>query len=248
LRDAKSKDARLYKEKEENNMSEQFSEIDEKEQKSHVLDLLRGVTSRRGFLGRSVTSAAVVIPAANMLVSETAHAASKSARHLSYADAFHEIKRDEDTHVSFLRSALGKAARPKPTFRRLKQSDQSTFIELSRIFENTGVGAYLLAAPAISSKANLAAAGSILSIEARHSGYLDSITGNPLSPNGAFDKPIPQADIVKGVSPYIASLNGGPDPSAPLRNDTDILNFALLLEYLEAEYYDINVPRFFGSH
>ena len=221
------------------------NEINENEQKNHVLDLLRGVTSRRGFLGRSVTSAAVVIPAASMLVSQTAHAASNSARHLTYTQAFDEIRRDEDTHVAFLRSALGNAARPKPTFKNLKQHDRDTFINLSRIFENTGVGAYLLAAPAISSKATLAAAGSILTIEARHAGYLDSITGYPLSPNGPFDKPIPQADIVKAVSPFIASLNGGPDPAAPLRNDTDILNFALVLEYLEGRVYYINVPHFF---
>jgi hypothetical protein len=230
----------------ENTMSKQFNEINESEQKNHVLDLLRGVTSRRGFLGRSVASAAVIVPAASILVSQTAHAASKSAYHLSYSAAFQEIKRDEDTHVSFLKSALGGAARPKPRFKGLKQNDQDTFINLSRVFENTGVGAYLLAAPSISSKANLAAAGSILTIEARHAGYLDSITGNPLSPNGAFDKPIAQADIVKAVSPFIASLNGGSDPAATLKNDTDILNFALLLEYLEAEFYDINVPNFFG--
>ncbi len=229
-------------------MSKQFNELDENEQKSHVFDLLRGVTSRRGFLGRSVTSAAVVIPAASMLVSQTAHATSQSGHILTYTEAFREIRKDEDTHVAFLRSALGNNARPKPKFKNLKQHDEDTFINLSRIFENTGVGAYLLAAPSISSKANLAAAGSILTIEARHAGYLDAITHNPLSPNGAFDKPIPQADIVKAVSPFIVSLNGGPDPAAPLRNDTDILNFALLLEYLEAEFYDINVPRFFGSH
>ncbi len=233
-------------------MSKQFnennetSEISENEQKNHVFDLLRGVTSRRGFLGRSVASAAVIVPAATMLVTQTAHAASQSADHLSYTTAFWEIKRDEDTHVSFLKSALGGAARPKPQFKNLKQGNESTFIELSRVFENTGVGAYLLAAPSISNKANLAAAGSILTIEARHAGYLDSITGNPLSPNGAFDKPIAQATIVSAVSPFIASLNGGSNPAAPLRNDIDILNFALLLEYLEAEFYDINVPHFFG--
>ena len=38
---------------------------------------------------------------------------------------------------------------------------------------------------------------------------------------------------------------GGPDPSKPLTNDADILNFALLLEYLEATFYDINVPKFY---
>lgn len=103
-----------------------------------------------------------------------------------------------------------------------------------------------MAAPAISSKSTLAAAGSILTIEARHAGYLNALTGMPLSTNGAFDKPIPQAQIVSDVSPFIASLNGGPDPSKSLTNDVDILNFALLLEYLEATFYDLNVPKFYS--
>lgn len=203
------------------------------------------LSSRRAFLGRSLASAAAVVPA-SLLVTQTASAAAKSAFHLSPEQAFREIRSDEDAHVSFLKQALGSAARPKPTFKGLQQSDVDNFVKLSQVFENVGVGAYLMAAPAISSKSTLAAAGSILTIEARHAGYLNALTGMPLSTNGAFDKPIPQAQIVSDVSPFIASLNGGPDPSKSLTNDVDILNFALLLEYLEATFYDLNVPKFYS--
>ncbi|HLG75702.1 MAG TPA: ferritin-like domain-containing protein [Ktedonobacteraceae bacterium] len=201
-------------------------------------------SSRRRFLRRSVVGAAALVPA-SLLVTQSASAAAKSAHHFRAEDVFEEIKRDEDAHVSFLLSALGSAARPKPTFKNLRQPGVNHFVQLSQVFENVGVGAYLLAAPAISDKGYLAAAGSILTIEARHAGYLNTLVGLPLSTNGAFDKPISQAEIVKDVLPFIESLNGGSDPSQPLRNDTDILNFALLLEYLEATFYDINVPRFY---
>jgi hypothetical protein len=214
------------------------------ENSSELHTLKQGTSSRRAFLGRSLASAAVVVPA-SLLVSQTASAASRSAMNLSTEQAFQEIKRDEDAHVSYLKEALGSAARPKPTFKHLKQSDVDNFVKLSQVFENVGVGAYLMAAPAISSKSTLAAAGSILTIEARHAGYLNALVGLPLSTNGAFDKPISQEQIVEDVSPFIASLNGGPDPSKPLTNDVDILNFALLLEYLEATFYDINVPKFY---
>ena len=214
------------------------------ENRNELDSLKQGTSSRRAFLGRSLASAAIVVPA-SLLVSQTASAASRSAMNLSTEQAFQEIKRDEDAHVSYLKEALGSAARPKPTFKNLKQSDVDNFVKLSQVFENVGVGAYLMAAPAISSKSTLAAAGSILTIEARHAGYLNALTGMPLSTNGAFDKPLSQGQIVNDVSPFIASLNGGPDPSKPLTNDVDILNFALLLEYLEATFYDINVPKFY---
>jgi hypothetical protein len=160
--------------------------------------------------------------------------------------AFQEIMQTESQHVAFLQSALKSAARPKPTFKDLSQKDLTSFATLAQAFENVGVGAYLMAAPAIKDKGILAAAGSILTIEARHAGFLDALLQKPLSPNGAFDKPLTQAAIVNAASPFIASLNGGPDPSAPLTSDTDILNFALLLEFLEGEFYNINVPKLFS--
>ncbi|HZO71230.1 MAG TPA: ferritin-like domain-containing protein [Ktedonobacteraceae bacterium] len=213
-------------------MSKQFGASDERN------------VSRRTFLSASLISA-VVVPA-NLLVVNTAQAAQRTAVALSPQQAFREIRDDEDAHVSFLKTALGSAARPMPSFKGLQQQNVDAFINLSQTFENVGVGAYLMAAPAISSKSTLAAAGSILTVEARHAGYLNGLRGAPLVPTGAFDKPIPQAQIVKDVMPFIASLNGGPDPTKPLRNDTDILNFALLLEYLEASFYNANVPKFYG--
>lgn len=229
-------------------MSEQFNASYENEIEQSSIHLPKGMTSRRALLRNSVIGAPSVA-SATLFLTQTVNAATKTAlaaANLSAEDAFHEIRKDEDAHVSFLKSALGSAARPKPTFKGLEQSDRSHFIKLSQVFENVGVGAYLMAAPAISSKGILAAAGSILTIEARHAGYLNALIGLPLSTNGAFDKPIPQATIVSDVSPFIKRLNGGPDPSKPLKNDIDILNFALLLEYLEATFYDINVPKFFG--
>src|SRR6476661_8342551 len=153
-------------------------------------------------------------------------------------NAFREIMDDEAKHVSFFEAAHKKAGapvRPKP----------SDFIAMSGTLENTGVAAFLMAMPAISDKSYVAAAESIVTIEARHAGFVNALLAKPLSENGAFDKPTSQAEIVKAVSPFIESLNGGPDPADALDNDTVILNFALLLEHLEAEFYRINVPRLF---
>ena len=206
--------------------------------------------SRRAFLRNTLVSTAVAAPVAGLLAINTVNAAPtwNTTNFLPTSQAFKEIRSDENAHVAFLKKALMEAGvkpRPEPTFKNLTQPNVRAFELLSRTFENVGVGAYLFAAPKIKEKVYLSAAASILTIEARHAGYLDALTDVMLSPNGPFDKPIPQAQIVRDISPFIKSLNGGPDPSKPLKSDTDILNFALLLEYLEATFYNINVPRFF---
>ncbi|MES2461208.1 MAG: ferritin-like domain-containing protein [Armatimonadota bacterium] len=169
------------------------------------------------------------------------------------SSTFSDIQRHENDHVAFLVSALGSAARPKPTFQNLVQPNFLEFVRVAQALENTGVGAYLGAAPVILSRAYLAAAGSIGFIEARHAGWINSLVDVPITTNvygmeQSFETPLTAAQVVNLASPFIASLNGGPPvdysatPSAA--NDIAILNFALALEYLEADFYNLNVANF----
>jgi hypothetical protein len=217
--------------------------------------------SRRLFLRRSASIALMGSTAAILLASATparAVATSGSAKR-NYRDQgsnFQSIQAHENAHVAFLVSALGSDARPMPTFQGLEQKNIVDFVTLAQALENTGVGAYLGAAPIIKNRDYLAAAGSIGFIEARHAGYLnvlveDPTTGNilDLSSDNDFETPLTAAQVVDNASPFIADLNGGPPlsfSSTPSKkNDIDILNFALALEFLEAEFYNINVPKFF---
>jgi len=230
-----------------------------------LADLRVSASSRRIFLRRSLAGAALVVPAGVLAAcgstpnttttttpSQATSASTNQAVTLalqSPADSkmsFTEIMNDENQHVQYLQGALKSAARAKPTFQKLQQTDVQSFAAVAQQFENLGVGAYLMAAPAITNKDTLATAGTILTIEARHAGFINALLQKPISENGAFDKPLTQAAIVSAVTPFIVSLNGGADPAKALKNDEDILNFALLLEYLEAEFYSKNVTKLFA--
>ena len=169
---------------------------------------------------------------------------------------FDEIQADENTHVPAVIAAieaLGGTPRPKPTFQNLDFSrNPRGFVVQSQAFENTGVGAYLGAVPFVLTKSVLAAAGSIALVEAYHSGYLNTLLNQPIVPGAShFAMPLTPDEVGARVMPFIVSLNGGPAPTytetPSVENDIMILNFALLAEYLEQEFYNLNVPRIFGS-
>ncbi len=119
-------------------------------------------------------------------------------------------------------------------------------------FENTGVHAYFGAAPALFNPNVVAVAVSIALTEAYHSGFLNTLAGVSLIPGGlTYATPYTIAQVTAAATPFIVSLNDNgmfpatfsSTPSAA--NDIAILNFALLLEYLEASFYFYNVPKLF---
>ena len=224
--------------------------------------------TRRLFLGRSTAitlagGAAAALVGASGRVARAADTPKQTAREGRAArnqqrEEFESIQRHENDHVAFLVQALGASARPKPTFQGLEQENFPAFIQLAQTLENTGVGAYLGAAPFLTAGEFLAAAGSIMTVEARHAGYLNSYVMDPLTGNAAdedadpsFETPLTAEQVVAGAGGFIANLNGGPPvgysnvPSP--ENDIAILNFALALEYLEAEFYNLNVPKFYKT-
>ena len=82
----------------------------------------------------------------------------------------------ERAHVKFLKGALGAKAVASPKFDfKDTTSDQTKFEATSTVLEDTGVQAYLGQVGNIKSKTILAAAGSILPVEARHAAWIRDI-------------------------------------------------------------------------
>jgi hypothetical protein len=115
------------------------------------------------------------------------------------------VSHHEANHVRVLRSALGSHAVKKPRFDfRGTTKDNHKFLKTAFILENEGVAAYSGQGPRILSAEYLAAAISILTIEARHAAAFAIIRGHivgksGITPNGTFDKPKTMSQVLKDV-------------------------------------------------
>jgi rubrerythrin len=111
---------------------------------------------------------------------------------------------EEAQHVDALTATtkkLGGKPPAKPTFS-FPVKDEKSFLKLAVTLEDTGVSAYNGAAPMISSKDVLAAAGSTVQVEARHAAAIRLAAGQPPAPD-AFDKALEMQPVLEAVKPFI---------------------------------------------
>ncbi|GJJ72213.1 hypothetical protein EMPS_04570 [Entomortierella parvispora] len=120
-------------------------------------------------------------------------------------DAFVHIGEHENTHVDVLTSvikSLKQAPVPECKYN-FPLTDVHTFMAVARALENTGVSAYLGAAAGLQGGL-LTAAASIVTVEARHSAYLNTVLKAEGAPY-AFDTPLTAKEIVTIASNFITS-------------------------------------------
>ena len=134
------------------------------------------------------------------------------------------LRTDEIKHVQYLRAALGSGAVKKPAINLNALgygfANINEFLELARQFEDVGVSAYLGAAPLITSKTYLGAAGAILATEAQHSGTIRELC------------------IKNGViSPRVDALDVPPNPNKPYDVDTNALSIPRTVQQVLAIVY-----------
>jgi hypothetical protein len=106
----------------------------------------------------------------------------------------------ERAHVKALRKTLGSAAVARPTFNFQGTTEDTTpFLKTAVAFEDLAVAAYKAQATRIDSKAILAVAVSIHSVEARHAAWMRRLFGIVPAAR-AFDEPRSRAEVSKIVA------------------------------------------------
>lgn len=101
------------------------------------------------------------------------------------------VRDHELAHVEFIAGALGSAAIAKPTFDfKGTTSDPAKFAKTAMVLEDLGVMAYNGQGFKLTPKV-LAAAGTIVSVEARHAAWIRRIMGLPNNYPTKWDLPAP---------------------------------------------------------
>ncbi|HKH64051.1 MAG TPA: ferritin-like domain-containing protein [Solirubrobacterales bacterium] len=120
-------------------------------------------------------------------------------------ETIRQFGREEAEHVQALTAAvkqLGGKPAPEPKAKFPLESAKSV-LELAGTVENLGAAAYLGQAANIKSPEVLASALAIHSVEGRHAAVLNTLLGEPITPDGAFAKPADVKTVLKSVEPFL---------------------------------------------
>jgi hypothetical protein len=127
-------------------------------------------------------------------------------KELDYVNA---LGTHEATHVKFLRKVLGNnvifqtrdlSFNPSGLAALLK--DRDTILKTAVSLEDTGVHAYNGAGPSLKNPLYITAAGSIVSVEARHAAGVRGLLRRPATEPDT-DRPIKALELAKDLNPYV---------------------------------------------
>lgn len=127
-------------------------------------------------------------------------------------ERFVEIGGHEKNHVNFLSTALGDQAVKACTYNFGVTGPQS-FIATAQLLEGVGVSAYLGAAQNITNLEYLTAAGAILTVESRHSAWVQSTAAKSDGFGAPYDTPLDFNQVYSLAAPLFKKC---PDSNKPL--------------------------------
>jgi hypothetical protein len=153
-------------------------------------------------------------------------------------EQFKNIQSDEKAHSDALQAALKSFGEKPITNCKFDFSavlgDVATMAATARVVENVGVGAYLGGATLITDPVLLDAAGSILTIEARHQTILNVLSAGTAIP-AAFDMPLTPSEVLAIASPFVSGCDLGipANPNLAVTN-TDVVKPGTKLTFKSA--------------
>jgi hypothetical protein len=138
---------------------------------------------------------------------------------------FVQILDDESTHSVVLQAALKSWGEEPITSCSFNfdsaLTDVATMAATARVVENVGVAAYLGAASLLTDPLLLTAAGSILTVEARHQTILNVLSGTGTAIPSAFDIALTPSEVLALATPFIS---GECDLGVPANPSLSITN------------------------
>jgi hypothetical protein len=166
---------------------------------------------------------------------------------------------DEAQHVPIIKNLLNDPDNPLPipirqppnfNMAALIEPSLQVFLETASVFENTGFGLYQGALLNITQTPEcFPTAAGLAAVESRHASWLNLLLGESLVPDFApVEAPIDQGIVLTRVAEFVTDPRSTfPSFDTTVVTDTNnffILDFVLVLEYIESKFYALNVPQF----